>query len=229
MNDDQPLEIEDFLPMPQDPRILVMVKPADRPSFLALWALASRLTKLLEDAREPLIGQIKLAWWRDMLTLLEQDAQAIPKGEPLLAELTQYWRGQAGLGRLVDAAEALLLAEDDQTRHDAGADFGAHLFHFSARCLNPQEAATSTAAPKGAIGERWGLLWAACLCRGSDGASALMAAAGAAPAPRAKHIGRPARALLMLDRLAGRVAAANGARDHRQEGLILLRIGLIGR
>lgn len=225
MNDDQPLEIEDFLPMPQDPRILVMVKPSDRPCFLALWALAARLTKLLEDAREPLIGQIKLAWWRDMLALLNQDAQAIPKGEPLLAELVLHWRGQAGLGKLVDAAEALLLADDDLARKDAGADFGAQLFHLSSRCLLPEGAAAS----EGSIGQHWGLLWAACLCRGSDAASALMVAAAAAPTSRAKKFSRPLRALLMLDRLAARVAAEKGGRDYRREGLILLRIGLFGR
>ena len=64
----------------RDPRVMVAVPRARREALAVLWALAERLTKLLADAREPMIGQIKLAWWRDMAGLLASDPAALPKG-----------------------------------------------------------------------------------------------------------------------------------------------------
>lgn len=195
----------------RDPRVMVAVPRDRRPHVAALWALAERLTALLRDAREPLIGQIKLAWWRDMMAILASDPAALPKGEPLLAELRASWAGQGGLEALVDAVEAMLLAEDDSARRDAATGFGEALFRLSG----------------GAGGARWGLLWGAALQESEAEARALFAdAAGLAPSPRAMFGG--GRALLMLDRWAGAIAARGGARHWRSEGLLLFRIGLIG-
>src|SRR3546814_259342 len=138
-------EIETFYPDMRDPRVMVAVPRERRPAMAGLWGLAARLTKLLLDAREPLIGQIKLAWWRDMMAMIASDPAALPKGEPLLAELQASWAGQGGLDALVDAAEAMLLAESDAERRAASESFGAHLF------------ALSGGAEAG--GKRWGLLW----------------------------------------------------------------------
>src|SRR3546814_14931016 len=104
-------EIETFYPDMRDPRVMVAVPRERRPAMAALWGLAARLTKLLLDAREPLIGQIKLAWWRDMAALIASDPDALPKGEPLLAELRASWAGQGGLDAPVDAAEEMRLAD----------------------------------------------------------------------------------------------------------------------
>src|SRR3546814_20021260 len=93
-----------------------------------LWGLAARLTKLLLDAREPLIGQIKLAWWRDMMAMIASDPAALPKGEPLLAELQASWAGKGGLDALVDAAAAMLLAESDAERRAGAGGFGGPPF-----------------------------------------------------------------------------------------------------
>lgn len=196
----------------RDPRVMVAVPRDRRPRITVLWALAERLTDLLRDAREPLIGQIKLAWWRDMMVMLADDPAALPKGEPLLAELQQSWAGQSGLDALVDAAEAVLLAEDAAVRREAATGFGEALFRLSG----------------GGGGARWGLLWGAALQDSERDARALFAAAAAhAGPPRADFGG--SRALLMLDRWAGAIAARGGARHWRREELLLFRIGLIGR
>lgn len=228
MSEEQTPDVSDFLPMPYDPRILVTVPRAGRARLEVLWSLAERLTKLLEDAREPLIGQIKLAWWRDMLSLLATNADALPKGEPLLAQLQQYWRGEVSLEGLVDAAEALMLAESDAERRIAAVDFGNRLFTLTSHCLQDQIVAPPHAAQHGA-GARWGLLWAAYLYRGGDEMPVLLDAAAKAKRPGVKIFGAKGRALMMLDRLAGQIAVACGVRDYRREGLILLRIGLFGR
>ena len=201
-------------PDARDPRIMVAVPRDRRAAIAALWAFAERLTKLLADAREPLIGQIKLAWWRDMAAMLADDPAALPKGEPLLAELAASWAGQAGLDTLVDAAEAMLVA-DDAAAHDAAARaFGGALFALSG-------------GPAGG-GARWGLLWGAALQHGASDAQHFFATArNLPPPPRALFTGN--KALLMLDRWAGAIAAHDGERHWRSEGLLLLRLGLFGR
>jgi phytoene synthase len=191
---------------------MVAVPRERRAAIAALWALAERLAKLLLDAREPLIGQIKLAWWRDMMAMLASDPAALPKGEPLLAELQASWAGQGGLDTLVDAAEAMLLAQDEAERRDAAATFGDALFALS--------------GAKG--GARWGLLWGAGLQEGAQEAKQLFAAARNQPPPRRVSF-HGNKALLMLDRWAAMVAANDGERHWRSEGLLLFRIGLIGR
>lgn len=198
----------------RDPRVLVSVPHARRAALTALWALAARLTKLLVDAREPLIGQIKLAWWRDMTAMIATDPGALPKGEPLLAELGATWAGQGGLDALVDAAEAMLLAETDEERRSASESFGMRLFALS--------------GGDAACGRRWGLLWGAGVEEGEVEARGLLADARACkPVPRSVFAGN--RTLLMLDRWAAAIAGNDGERRWRSEGLLLLRVGLFGR
>ena len=77
-------------------------------------------------------------------------------------------------------------------------------------------------------GRRWGLLWAANVQTGQREARQLLAEARDCPLPRrSKFAGN--KALLMLDRWAGAIARNDGERRWRSEGLLLLRIGLMGR
>jgi phytoene synthase len=198
----------------REPRVLVSVPHARRAAMSALWGLAARLTKLLLDAREPLIGQIKLAWWRDMAAMIASDPAALPKGEPLLAELQATWTGQVGLDALVDAAEAMLLAETDEERRAAAESFGGELFRLS--------------GGKEAGGKRWGLLWAAGVEDGEREARDLLGHAKILAAPSRRDFAGN-RSLLMLDRWAAAIARHDGERNLRSEGLLLLRIGLFGR
>ena len=57
------------------------------------------------QAREPLLGQVRLAWWRDRLG---QDPADWPAGEPLLAALRGWQPQFAALAALVDGWELLL-------------------------------------------------------------------------------------------------------------------------
>ncbi len=213
MSDPDPM-VDAAYPDIRDPRVMVAVPRERRAAMAALWAFAERLTNLLIDAREPLIGQIKLAWWRDMAAMLARDPDSLPKGEPLLAELTATWARQGGLDTLVDAVEAMLLAEDVADRHTAATEFGARLFALSGGDADG--------------GRRWGLLWGASVQAGAEEARKLLAAArDCAPPPRSIFAAN--RALLMLDRWAGAIAGKDGERRWRSEGLLLLRLGLIGR
>ncbi|WP_343061288.1 hypothetical protein [Novosphingobium flavum] len=59
----------------------------------------------MRSAREPMLAQMRLAWWRDRLNA---DISTWPKGEPLLARLADWGDAAGGLAALVDGWEALL-------------------------------------------------------------------------------------------------------------------------
>ncbi|PNU04900.1 hypothetical protein [Novosphingobium guangzhouense] len=83
---------------------LVYAPKAAREQTLALLALDARLAHLLRHSREPMMAQLRLAWWRESLG---QSADQWPDGEPLLA-LLKSWKGHhGGLVALVDGWEAM--------------------------------------------------------------------------------------------------------------------------
>ncbi|WDF71221.1 hypothetical protein [Novosphingobium sp. KACC 22771] len=97
-------ELLDSLPAPW--RLAVAYAPvATRDRWLTMLALDVRLAGVVRGAREPILAQMRLAWWRDRL---RDSAQNWPRGEPLLAALS-CWGGEHGaLVGLVDGWEALL-------------------------------------------------------------------------------------------------------------------------
>ncbi len=57
-----------------------------RSAFALLLQIDNRLANILRSSREPMIGQIKMAWWREAFG---QAPHQRPKGEPLLQALTE--------------------------------------------------------------------------------------------------------------------------------------------
>ncbi len=82
-----------------------------RVGFALLLQLDNRLANIVANVTEPLIGQMKLAWWRDAIG---SDPAGRPKGEPLLSQL--FALDVAVLNdaatRLVDAWEILIIEQD---------------------------------------------------------------------------------------------------------------------
>jgi phytoene synthase len=71
--------------LPPPANLAVAYTPvAFRPAFTLLLQLDVRFADIVRKAREPMIAQIKLAWWRD--AFVAEPAQR-PKGEPLLQTL----------------------------------------------------------------------------------------------------------------------------------------------
>jgi len=79
----------------------------------ALWEgfllLDRRLADAAREGRDPLMIQLRLAWWRDRF---DQPAAEWPQGEPLLALLRAWDEGRAALRALVDGWEARIVGED---------------------------------------------------------------------------------------------------------------------
>lgn len=86
-----------------------------RAAFKLVLMIDQKMADIVAKAREPLVGQIKMAWWREGFT---SPPQSRPKGEPLFEALA----GQGGdipptaLEAIVSAWE-MLLGQDDWT-HD---------------------------------------------------------------------------------------------------------------
>jgi phytoene synthase len=87
-------------------RLALAYAPARaRAEWETLLLLDARLASVVRGAREPVLAQIRLVWWRERLG---EDPAGWPKGEPLLARLADWGAAVAGLSALVDGWEVLL-------------------------------------------------------------------------------------------------------------------------
>lgn len=91
--------------LPEVRLALAYAPAAQRPLQLAAFALDAKLAGIVGNAREVLLAQIKLAWWRERLA---EDPARRPGGEPLLAALASWQGSTAPLQALVDGWEAML-------------------------------------------------------------------------------------------------------------------------
>ena len=88
-----------------------------RPAFALLLELDERLGLVVGRTNEALVGQMRMAWWRDVIS---KDVDARPSGEPLIAGLpaveAQHGRAQiaSSMAKIIDAWD-LLLAQEDWT------------------------------------------------------------------------------------------------------------------
>jgi phytoene synthase len=176
---------------------LTQVRDDKRAAVGALWRLDAALGAVLAGGREPMISQIKLAWWRDSLekldheaapaepTLQEVAAQLLPAvSGSELAAMERPWVALLGLGPLTEG------------ELDDYAGRGRTLFRYSARLLGAELDAEHERA-----GEGWAL---ADLARHSNRADAEAALAAARARLRPLAWPRALHPLGMLAALAWR-------------------------
>lgn len=125
-----------------------------RDAIAALFALDAALGDILRTTREPLVGQMRLAWWREALQGL--DGSGAPPAEPVLQSLAAAIlplgiTGRA-LGEMVDAWEPLLGDIGTQWIDDHARLRGRGLFALAGIAV---EAASSD--PIEEAGEGWAL------------------------------------------------------------------------
>ena len=108
-----------------------------RPAFDALFALDDALADVVARSREPMLGAIKLAWWRERLEELEAGrAPAEPRFRAVAAELIPRGIDGAALAELTDGWTTLLEEAPDAGRVGAG---GARLFAIGAQLLGASD------------------------------------------------------------------------------------------
>jgi phytoene synthase len=198
--------------LPPAPRLALAYAPAAaRGEWLALLAFDARLAGIVLRSREPMLAQLRFAWWREQL------ASEVPPlgGEPLL-ELLAGWRDhRSALTGLVDGWEASLDADADRQQSTAGlaAARGSALAALATRigcgeaCSEADRAAREwTMAEYGGLSTQF---------------------AGLVPV----RLPRPLRPLAILHGLAAR-STRSGRSDllERPTDLVVaVRIGLLGR
>jgi 15-cis-phytoene synthase len=199
---------------------LAYVPAAHRDAVESLWRLDLALGSVLATGREPMIGQIRLAWWRESLEKLDRER---PPAEPVLQALAVHvLPGVTGAElAAMEQGWSVLLAPGPlgPAELDSYADArGGLLFRYSARLL-----AGASCREVDRAGESWALVdlgrhssdsgdvavaIAAARCRETPfrwpvrlrplGMLAMLARRDAAAAPSWEVQGAPGRMLRML-------------------------------
>jgi 15-cis-phytoene synthase len=184
---------------PNDPDLgfaLQHVPAGQRVAVAALWALDEQLGQIVATTSEPMVGQMRLLWWREAL-------ESAVSGHPVLDGLTSLEAvgiDRASLAVLVDGWEALLdpLPLDAEQLDAYAEGRGTQLFALTSQILGRMAPAN--------VGAGWAMADFAFRCSDNVTSSRALDLARAALADIPLH--EMARALRILVRLArGDVAA----------------------
>ncbi len=200
---------------------LAYASAATRLPLLTLLAFDARLAGIVRGSREPMLAQLRLAWWREQL---RADPASRPQGEPLLAALTGWPGPLAALAGLVDGWEGMTGAAPLESARFA-ALAAARGQCFAALAASPQghEAARR-------MGRNWALADIAGRLTHPAEREAALALALAQDWRRAA-LPRGLRPLAVLHGLAARAIRAGDAApaDTPRALFTAMRIGLLGR
>lgn len=132
---------------------LAYVPAGARPAVEALWRLDASLASILATGTQPLISQMRLAWWREALERLDS---APPPAEPLLQALAAHVLPAVSGAELAAMEEGWLvllsdaaLQPEDLSRYAECR--GSLLFGYAARLLG------EPSFPIEAAGMQWAL------------------------------------------------------------------------
>ncbi|EPR16593.1 hypothetical protein M527_20165 [Sphingobium indicum IP26] len=94
---------DDLAPLPS---LLSAYAGPDAPRHRLVWALDARFSRLVATTSEPVIGQMRMAWWNDALT---DESGVRGRGEPLIDAMREI-KGlpPCGLSQWLDGWEALI-------------------------------------------------------------------------------------------------------------------------
>lgn len=200
-------------------RMAVGYAPAnDRLRWLGLFALDRRFAQIVRGAREPMLGQLRLSWWRETLAL---PVAQRPRGDALIAALA-CWPDAAPLAALADGWEGMLGdAPLDPATFAALAGARGEAMAAIARDGGAHEHAERATA----LGYRWALADLAAHLSDARERATVAALHRAAPRPSGAWP-RALRPIAVLENLASREMAG----VPRWPGLLAaMRIGLAGR
>lgn len=132
---------------------LAYVPAAARPAIEALWRLDTSFASILSSGTQPLISQMRLAWWREALERLDG---APPPAEPVLQALAAHVLPVVTGAELAAMEEGwLMLLADAALTADELARYaglrGGLLFTYAARLLG------DAAFPVAEAGAAWAL------------------------------------------------------------------------
>lgn len=191
---------------------------------MALLALDARLAGVVRSASEPMLAQLRLAWWREQLAT---DPSTWPSGEPLLAAL-KSWQGerQALVGLVNGWEEITGQAPLAATALDRLAEARGHAF----AALAEHVGASADRAPALRLAHGWALADIAAHLSHPEEQSTARRLTEAHDWSRAR-LSRPMRPLAVMHGLAARAARRGKGLDELSPLALFaaLRLGLLGR
>ena len=174
-----------------------------REKLSAALALDRRLAKIVAGTNEPMLGQMRLAWWRDML---RAEAVGRPVGDQVLDSISRHWPDDAVcLVGLVNAWEQMLgepplpRASIEEFGCGRGSVFAAALLGRNAEQA-PEHA--------NAAAQRWALTDAALHIENIEERGAFLELARALP--NTERLKRPFKGLAILSALSMRSLKNDG-------------------
>lgn len=219
----QQQELPDLDRLPRAPRLALAYAPAAiRDMIATVMLLDVQFDGFVRNASEPVLAQMRLAWWRDRFA---QDPSDWPKGNPLLSNFRDLGGHAGKLAHVVDGWERLLgerpLGPEDVLAHAEGRAQG-----WVALAAHVGESAALPAVAR--AGKRWALLdlaWSH--AEATERSMALKLAGSIAPTAA---LPRNLRALGVLDGLVQRALRHDRPPLSRASDMTTaLRIGLFGR
>lgn len=196
-----------------------------RDRLRVVFELDARLARIIAATSEPMLGQLRLAWWRDTIS---QPASDRPSGDAVLDAIGVHLSGrETGLAELVDGWEYLLeeppLSQASAQRFADGR--GAALVGALTQAAGSQNAAAITAAAR-----CWSMADLAAKVSQED-ERRLLVQLGLASDWSPTKLPREARGLGVLSALAMRSLKRGGRplMEGRGAALVAMRAGLFGR
>lgn len=185
------------------------------------FALDARLSRIVAQATEPMIAQMRLAWWRDEL---RKPATDRPNGDAVLDAIGARWAGdEDALIAMVDGWEELL--REPPLQRDAALRFVEGRAQPFVRCA-------SSADGTGIVGacKCWALADLAAHSSNAEERDMLLKL-GSEVAGHWRGLNRDQRGFAVLAALAGRAMKRGGRplMEGRGAALLALRVGLFGR
>ena len=193
-----------------------------RPRLAGLFALDTRLGQLVRQQREPMLAQLKLAWWRD---ILEKPVTDRPRGDEVLDSLAPWDGEEDALVQMVDAWE--LLVAEELGAEEVGQFAEGRAAPFGALAAGMDQ---SLGAPARIAARRWALADLAANIGNPQERSFVLEQAsriGGDPV----RLPRGLRSLVVLDGLARRSLKRDGAAllDGAGGFGLAMRLGMFGR
>lgn len=218
------LEIQENLAAEQ--RVaLAHMRGTAREMLAGAFAFDRRLARIVAHAGEPLLAQMRLAWWRDNLS---KPVSGRPAGDLVLDALSGHWSDQEeALQQLLDGWEQML--GEGPLSDSAARQFAkgrSALFIAVARTAGYEDCLAEVEH----AARRWAFADAAAHSA-NQGERAMLIALGMERGLGPARLPGALRGLAVLDALASRSLKRGGTplMDGRGAAICALRVGLLGR
>jgi phytoene synthase len=196
--------------------------PSIRLPLTTMLALDRRMARIVAGTSEAMLGQIRLAWWRETLHAAPGDR---PQGDPVVDGVSAHWAGhEDALIALVDAWELMLGDSLEEAQIiPLGEGRGAPFAALAQMAGEVEEAAFADA------GARWALADVA--AHTSDPKERRLLLESARRITAQVTFPRPLRGLAILDALARRSLKRGGApfMQGRSAAVTIMRAAVFGR